>query len=152
MYSTILLYMYEARACAHKQFKFKAKLTRRPAYTQSKSRSIPPDSLSSSPSMDLSGSILVPPVCLFLLSSPLCFSFISPHLLSPSLCCRLLSSTFFISVSLSLPDLSSVKSSLHLISHFLMGAGLERGRRESERERGRVVFTEENPPARVRKD
>lgn len=88
------------------------------------------------------------PTCLFV-SFFIIFS--SVFFLSlPSICSLLSVVSFFLppSLSLPLPDLSSVKSSFPRFPTMLpVYNGCE-----LEKERGRMLFTEENPPERERKD
>lgn len=152
MYSTILLYMYEARAWAHKQFQFKAKLTRRPAYIKSESRSIPPR-VPFLPLLllgNLSGSVLIPPACLFLFIISFVFFFHSYPSALTSVCCRLPFFDFlylrlplppwpFQCKILSPPDFPSPPSRLFYFYFFSMGTGWRWPCKRGKRKRGYLL-------------
>lgn len=158
MYSTILLYMYEARAWAQKQFQFKGKPAHCPAYIKCESCSIPPrvPFLPLPLLGNLSGSVLIPPACLFLFIISFAFSFhFKPSALA-SVCCRL---PFFSFLYLSLPvspwpfqckilsppDFLSLPSP-PFFKWARVGGGLREGKEEER------LFAGENPSARVWKD
>lgn len=95
--------------------------------------------------LDLSHFILIPPVCFFYHLSLCVFLPLLP--ICSCLCSCLM---LCLSVSLRIPDLSSVKSSLHLDFKFLMGMGLWGGWQEWGT--GGALFTGEKSSEKIRKE